>query len=163
MATYSSILAWKIPRTEEPGGLQSLGSQESDMTEQLSMHTPSGDTSYWQSGGSIEDFLHKKWMVILMLYTYRSGSTMRYDPRRNWRWDIREEKGNTVQKNRSGYRPGLRIMTGLPLIQKWLYLPQGLFGSLHIFSCLSYQDTEFYSFPHLCSILNTEFKNSAHK
>ena len=27
MATYSSILAWEIPLTEEPGGLQSLGSQ----------------------------------------------------------------------------------------------------------------------------------------
>ena len=26
-ATHSSILAWKIPRTEEPGGLQSAGSQ----------------------------------------------------------------------------------------------------------------------------------------
>ena len=26
MATYSSILAWKIPRTEEPGGPQSIGS-----------------------------------------------------------------------------------------------------------------------------------------
>ena len=27
MATYSSILAWKVPWTVEPGGLQSLGSQ----------------------------------------------------------------------------------------------------------------------------------------
>ena len=27
MATYSGILAWKIPWTEEPGGLQSIGSQ----------------------------------------------------------------------------------------------------------------------------------------
>ena len=27
MATHSSILAWRIPRTEEPGGLQSIGSQ----------------------------------------------------------------------------------------------------------------------------------------
>ena len=27
MATYSSILAWRIPWTEEPGGLQSRGSQ----------------------------------------------------------------------------------------------------------------------------------------
>jgi len=27
MATHSSILAWKIPRTEEPGGLQFMGSQ----------------------------------------------------------------------------------------------------------------------------------------
>ena len=32
MAIHSSILAWKIPWIEEPGGLQSLGSQESDMT-----------------------------------------------------------------------------------------------------------------------------------
>ena len=32
MATHSSILAWRIPRTEEPGRLQSLGSQDLDMT-----------------------------------------------------------------------------------------------------------------------------------
>ena len=31
MAVYS-ILAWKIPWTEEPGKLQSMGSQQSDMT-----------------------------------------------------------------------------------------------------------------------------------
>ena len=31
-ATHSRILAWKIPCTEAPGGLQSMGSQESDMT-----------------------------------------------------------------------------------------------------------------------------------
>ena len=30
--SHSSILAWKIPWTEEPDGLQSMGSQESDMT-----------------------------------------------------------------------------------------------------------------------------------
>ena len=29
MATHSSILAWDIPWTEEPGGLQSTGSQKS--------------------------------------------------------------------------------------------------------------------------------------
>ena len=29
MAIYSSILAWEIPWTEEPGGLQSMGSQKS--------------------------------------------------------------------------------------------------------------------------------------
>ena len=28
MATHSSILAWKIPWTKEPGGLQSIGSQK---------------------------------------------------------------------------------------------------------------------------------------
>ena len=34
MATHSSTLAWKIPWTEEPGRLQSMGSQR-DMTERL--------------------------------------------------------------------------------------------------------------------------------
>ena len=38
MATHSSILAWRIPWTEEPGGLQSMGHKESDMTGQLT-HT----------------------------------------------------------------------------------------------------------------------------
>ena len=36
MATHSSILAWRIPWIEEPGGLQSMGSKESDATERLS-------------------------------------------------------------------------------------------------------------------------------
>ena len=33
MATHSSILAWRIPWTEEPGGLQSMGHKELNMTE----------------------------------------------------------------------------------------------------------------------------------
>ena len=33
IATHSSILAWRIPLTEEPGGLQSRGHKESDTTE----------------------------------------------------------------------------------------------------------------------------------
>ena len=33
MATHSSILAWRIPQMEEPGGLQSVGLQRLDMTE----------------------------------------------------------------------------------------------------------------------------------
>jgi len=36
MATHSSILAWKFPWTEEPGGLQVPGLQELDTTKQLS-------------------------------------------------------------------------------------------------------------------------------
>ena len=35
-ATHCSILAWRIPWTEEPGGLQSTGSQESDTAERVS-------------------------------------------------------------------------------------------------------------------------------
>ena len=38
MATHFSILAWKIPWTEEPGGLQSMGLQKKpDTTEQLTL------------------------------------------------------------------------------------------------------------------------------
>ena len=40
MATHSSILAWRIPWTEEPGGRQSMGSQRVDhnrVTKQLEL------------------------------------------------------------------------------------------------------------------------------
>ena len=37
MATHSCILAWRIPWTEEPGGLQSMGLKESDTTERPSL------------------------------------------------------------------------------------------------------------------------------
>ena len=37
MATHSSILAWKIPWTEEPGRLQSMGSQRVDSLEKTVM------------------------------------------------------------------------------------------------------------------------------
>ena len=41
LATQSSILAWKIPWTEEPGGLQSMGSHSVlDTTERLSTNNP---------------------------------------------------------------------------------------------------------------------------
>ena len=38
MAPHSSTLAWKFPWTEEPGGLQSMGSLESDTTERFPFH-----------------------------------------------------------------------------------------------------------------------------
>ena len=37
MTTCSSILAWRVPWTEEPGGLQLMGSKKSDTTEQLTL------------------------------------------------------------------------------------------------------------------------------
>ena len=39
METHSSILAWDIPRTEEPGGLQSMGLQSRTPLKQLSTHS----------------------------------------------------------------------------------------------------------------------------
>ena len=41
MASHPSILAWEIPRTEEPGGLQSMGVTELDTTEHACMHPDS--------------------------------------------------------------------------------------------------------------------------
>ena len=38
MATHSSILAWRNPWTEEPGGLSPWGHKESDTTERLHIH-----------------------------------------------------------------------------------------------------------------------------
>ena len=38
MATHSNVLAWEILYTEEAGGLHSMGSQESDTTQQLNQH-----------------------------------------------------------------------------------------------------------------------------
>ena len=39
VATLCSLLAWRTPWTEEPDGRQSMGSWESDTTEQLGRHT----------------------------------------------------------------------------------------------------------------------------
>ena len=38
MATHNSILAWRIPWTEEPGGLQSIGSQRVRQLKWLGTH-----------------------------------------------------------------------------------------------------------------------------
>ena len=38
MATYLSVLAWKIPKAEKTGGLLSMGSKESEKPEQLNTH-----------------------------------------------------------------------------------------------------------------------------
>ena len=40
MSTYSSMLVWEIPWTEDPSGLQSRRLQELDMTEHTCMHVP---------------------------------------------------------------------------------------------------------------------------
>ena len=49
MATHSSIFAWRIPWTEEPGGLQPLGHKLSDMTDQLTLWGFSGGTDNKES------------------------------------------------------------------------------------------------------------------
>ena len=48
IATYSSILAWDIPWTDEPDGLHSVRLQESDTTERLN-HTVKSVTLIYSS------------------------------------------------------------------------------------------------------------------
>jgi len=48
MAPHSSTLAWKIPWTEEPGRLQSMGSLESDTTERLHFHFSLFTFMHWR-------------------------------------------------------------------------------------------------------------------
>ena len=57
MATHSSVLAWKIPWTEEPGGLQSMGSRSIQKTKIMT----SGPITSWQIDGetaeTVRDFI----------------------------------------------------------------------------------------------------------
>ena len=48
MASHSSTFAWKIPWTEEPGGLQSMGSLELDTTERLHFHFSLFTFMHWR-------------------------------------------------------------------------------------------------------------------
>ena len=54
MATHSSILAWRISWTEEPGRLQSAGSQSQTWLKWLSMHTWEHQEKLWQSFWGLE-------------------------------------------------------------------------------------------------------------
>ena len=46
MATHSSVLAWRVPWTDEPGRQQSIGSQRV-RHKQLSMHTAGGSQGHF--------------------------------------------------------------------------------------------------------------------
>ena len=61
MATHSSILAWEIPWTEEPGGLRSTGGKELDTTERLNNSTHIG-THPWLFHVT---FLSKFYLILL--------------------------------------------------------------------------------------------------
>ena len=56
MATPSSILAWRIPWTEAPGGLQSMGSQDSDITAVSTSHFG----CLWDAVGKLQNWWESK-------------------------------------------------------------------------------------------------------
>ena len=65
MATHSSILAWEIPWTEEPGWIQSIGSKELDMTEQLSNQITTTMSLVITYDSSVMFLLHIFWIMFL--------------------------------------------------------------------------------------------------
>ena len=68
MATHSSILAWRIPWTEEPGTLQSMGCKESDTTEDTK-HPPSSD-------GDGTQFEHRRLLQPSLVSSFPLGSKL---------------------------------------------------------------------------------------
>ena len=66
MVTHSSVLAWEIPWTEEPGGLSSMGCKELDMTEHPPTHTHKS-LSDPRSRISLEDYhFTEKWKQCIL-------------------------------------------------------------------------------------------------
>ena len=67
MTTHSSILAWRIPWTEEPGELQSIGSQSQIQLKHTCTHTHFRDTESSTSFQPAE---------LKVLWTFQTPSTL---------------------------------------------------------------------------------------
>ena len=69
MATHSSIFAWRIPQTEEPGGLQSMGLQSIGHNSAANTHT---HTCYFEQLAEYKKFSHVQLFATLGLQHHRS-------------------------------------------------------------------------------------------
>ena len=70
MATHSNILAWRISQTEAPGGLQSMGGKELDMTEQLTL-----SLSYiYDTSLTVQWLRHHVFHCMEHWFNHRSGN-----------------------------------------------------------------------------------------
>ena len=67
MATHSSILAWRIPWTEEPGGLQSMGSHRVRHDRSDLAHTHGGSRLQQAPGGApgMQRYTNYGWCLAL--------------------------------------------------------------------------------------------------
>ena len=79
MATHSSILAWRIPWTEEPGGLQSMGSQRvrQDWATKYRAHNRLGVYCLWQNTNSST----RAMTLINFTSQYLQSSITRFNPK----------------------------------------------------------------------------------
>ena len=91
MATHSSILAWEIPWTEEPGGLQSLGSQSQTRLSDFHIHARSHSGMGWYMG---PDYLRAGILHLLV----RNGwldCPQSFTPLEHWhQWKEKEGEKN---------------------------------------------------------------------
>ena len=70
MAIHSSILAWRIPWTEEPGGLQSIGSHRTEVTQHACTHHLM----------DMKNFMEGNECLVIWTYCYLSGENEVMDP-----------------------------------------------------------------------------------
>ena len=74
MAPHSSILAWRIPRTEEPGRLQSMGSQRvrHNQSDLAHMHCILLEIKNWDQGKEEQLYLQKSMISLDVIHTWLS-------------------------------------------------------------------------------------------
>ena len=85
MATLSCILAWRIPWTEKPNRLQSMGLKESNKTEQLNTHTHTrvhaqslcGPLDCSPPGSSVHGIFHVRILEWIAFSSSRESSQLR--------------------------------------------------------------------------------------
>ena len=103
MAPHSSTLAWKIPWTEEPGRLQSMGSRESDTTGRLHFHFSLFTFMYWR----------RKWQPKLQCSCLENPS----DGRARWAAVYGVAQSQTLLKRLSSSSNALYSIFSLCLFQ----------------------------------------------
>ena len=80
MATHSSILAWRIPWTEEPGRLWSIGSQRVGQLKHLSTHTHTHTHTHTQSNNLLHFMSTLINSMVLLFLSLVSISKQNFSP-----------------------------------------------------------------------------------
>ena len=98
MATHSSTFVWKIPWTEEPGRVQSMGLQRVDTTEHR--HTP----NHCEDLTALSITWASRHKAVYQGAARQAGELW---PRRTWQWAVHEMQGANAHPSRNF--PGRRV------------------------------------------------------